>query len=443
MSFPSGNLSASSYRKSSVAVLSILIVIPGTIFIATSASRPIENSNPSQRENISESAKQTVDGVHNSSRSGLDWETKSKYFRQSGTRRISRMISNDNGKDNDEQRSTLISSIAQYAFPQHRKIEDAASNMGGFDYNDETIGENSVNLAFTPGGDDERVAGSGGEEGSATNGNSRGDFTGYGTYGSYSSVSGNAGAGRNNGYGAGANGAGANSYGGTNSGYGGGYDDTMQIGRGSYGGASSSYGFQDAGNTANGIDAYDSYGNYRGYSSTASSPSNYMDSYSDAWGTAPSSSTFKSKMRSELGKPFQTKVPLLPILFLFVVFSLGGMLATAHSMENNPEGTFANCCRVSLGTVACVYGVIYNLYHCRLGDIPQVVCAADEDVMEVYTDEELERMKLRPGIERALDVEHRKALRKVGIEMNKIKICNKTKTNQLEGCVPGASSIQR
>ncbi len=41
----------------------------------------------------------------------------------------------------------------------------------------------------------------------------------------------------------------------------------------------------------------------------------------------------------------------------------------------------------------------------------------EDDTMEDYTDEEMERMKLRPGIERALDVEHSKAVRRVGIEM--------------------------
>ena len=46
-------------------------------------------------------------------------------------------------------------------------------------------------------------------------------------------------------------------------------------------------------------------------------------------------------------------------------------------------------------------------------------------------------MRLRPGIERALDVEHRKALRKVGIEMNKIKVTKK------KGSVQSAGSIQR
>jgi len=98
------------------------------------------------------------------------------------------------------------------------------------------------------------------------------------------------------------------------------------------------------------------------------------------------------------------------------------MLLTAHSLEHHPEGTFANCCRVSLHTVSCVYSIIYNLYHCRLGEIPGIICGGSSELDEdEYTEEELERMNLRPGIERALDIEHRKALRKVGVEMNMIK----------------------
>jgi len=68
-----------------------------------------------------------------------------------------------------------------------------------------------------------------------------------------------------------------------------------------------------------------------------------------------------------------------------------------------------------------VWKVLYNLYHCRLGDIPAVVCA-DDDEDDEYTDEDLETMKLRPGIERALDVEHRKALRRTTQELKKMKI---------------------
>jgi hypothetical protein len=101
-------------------------------------------------------------------------------------------------------------------------------------------------------------------------------------------------------------------------------------------------------------------------------------------------------------------------------------------MEHDPEGNYANCCRVSLHSVSCVYGVIYNLYHCRLSEIPQVVFASEMEDGEDYTDEELERMRLRPGIERALDVEHRKALRKVGIEMNKIKVGGKSNNGSIQ-----------
>jgi hypothetical protein len=78
-----------------------------------------------------------------------------------------------------------------------------------------------------------------------------------------------------------------------------------------------------------------------------------------------------------------------------------------------------------------------------LGDIPQVVFASELEEDE-YTEEEIERMRLRPGIERALDVEHRKALRKVGIEMNKIKITtNATKNNKKKGGVQSSGNIQR
>ena len=58
-----------------------------------------------------------------------------------------------------------------------------------------------------------------------------------------------------------------------------------------------------------------------------------------------------------------------------------------------------------------------------------------------FVDEEIERMRLRPGIERALDVEHRKALRKVGIEMNKIKLRDSENNNRRQG-EPRAGSMR-
>jgi hypothetical protein len=170
-----------------------------------------------------------------------------------------------------------------------------------------------------------------------------------------------------------------------------------------------------------GLDSYDNHGS----SSTTS------ESYE--WGAA-SSSTFKPSFNMP-----QLQLSLIPAIFLILFVTVTGMLITAYQMEHAPEGTFANCCRVSLTTVSCIYKVVYNLYHCRLGEIPQVVFASEFDDDEL-TDEELERMKLRPGIERALDVEHRKALRKVGIEMNKIKVNDGAKhdgTGNVEGHAGG------
>jgi hypothetical protein len=57
----------------------------------------------------------------------------------------------------------------------------------------------------------------------------------------------------------------------------------------------------------------------------------------------------------------------------------------------------------------------------------------EDDTMEDYTDEEMERMKVRPGIERALDVEHSKVLRRVGIDMGK---SLKTRSNTKLGKIP-------
>jgi hypothetical protein len=168
--------------------------------------------------------------------------------------------------------------------------------------------------------------------------------------------------------------------------------------------ASSSYSSSSYG------DPHDTYGSSTSTSSSSSSSGSYE------WGSS-SSSSFKPSFKMP-----ELQLSIIPAIFLILFVTLIGMLITAHQMENSPEGTFANCCRVSLTTVSCIYKVIYNLYHCRLSEIPQVVFASEFENDDELTDEELERMKLRPGIERALDVEHRKALRKVGIEMNKMSI---------------------
>jgi hypothetical protein len=174
--------------------------------------------------------------------------------------------------------------------------------------------------------------------------------------------------------------------------------------------------------------AYDSYDSSESSPSSFTSSSSYgSDSYFSEWGPSSESSRFKTNFTVP-----SLQISLLPAIVLILFVALVGMLLTAHQMENSPEGTFANCCRVSLATVSCICKVIYNLYHCRLGDIPQVVFASHFEDDDELTDEELERMKLRPGIERALDVEHRKALRKVGIEMKMIKVVNGSKKKKKE-----------
>ena len=212
---------------------------------------------------------------------------------------------------------------------------------------------------------------------------------------------------------------GSSSYGGSTSGaatsaYGSGSSSTS-----AYGGSSSSYGSSTYGGssttTASSTTTKDSYSSAWGATGGASG--------SSSWGTGSTGSSWGSKASSSFSKLHGPSVQLsiIPVVLLSVLITFIGMLITAHRMENDPEGNFANCCRVLLHTVNCIYKVIYNLYHCRLGDIPQVVFASELEEEE-YTEEEIERMRLRPGIERALDVEHRKALRKVGIEMNKIKV---------------------
>ena len=246
---------------------------------------------------------------------------------------------------------------------------------------------------------------------STTNSNSAGGYdpssaSSYGSSGSYGGGSGTSGSYGSSSYGSG---SGSSSYGGSS--------------------GSSSYG---SNGSATKTSTTGSYSSTWGAGET-SSGSTWGSSSGSAWGT-PSASSFKGFSNLSATSP---KLGLISVVLLSSLFTLTGMLITAHRMEHAPEGNFANCCRVLLHTVTCIYKVIYNLYHCRLGDIPQVVFASELEEEE-YTDEEIERMRLRPGIERALDVEHRKALRKVGIEMNKIK---PNPTNKKKSGVPRSASM--
>mmetsp|Transcript_8439 Transcript_8439/g.19817 ORF Transcript_8439/g.19817 Transcript_8439/m.19817 type:complete len:356 (+) Transcript_8439:127-1194(+) len=199
----------------------------------------------------------------------------------------------------------------------------------------------------------------------------------------------------------------------------------------SYGGSSSAYDYGTP--SEGGSSSYESpfapSASSTGYDWASGSKyggSGASSSYASTWGSGSASA--KDSPLSKFHAP-SVQISLVPALFLLIFLSLTGMITTAHFMEHHSEGNVANCCRVILHTVHCIWKVVYNLYHCRLGDIPQVVFASELEE-EDFTDEELERMTLRPGIERALDVEHRKALRKVGIEMNKIKVKGKKKSGQ-------------
>mmetsp|Transcript_29775 Transcript_29775/g.54677 ORF Transcript_29775/g.54677 Transcript_29775/m.54677 type:complete len:300 (-) Transcript_29775:77-976(-) len=201
--------------------------------------------------------------------------------------------------------------------------------------------------------------------------------------------------------------------------------ETTNSANGSYGG-SSAYGAYDPTSSSSRYGGTSYGGGGSGSSSNGNPYGN--DSYSSTWGTGAASSSASSSssslFKSHYHSPSSVSVHILPAVLILFFVTLFGMMVTAYQMEYSPEGTFANCCRVVLHTVNCIYKVIYNLYHCRLSEIPQVVFASELEEDE-YTDEEIERMRLRPGIERALDVEHRKALRKVGIEMNKIQVSQK------------------
>jgi len=67
-------------------------------------------------------------------------------------------------------------------------------------------------------------------------------------------------------------------------------------------------------------------------------------------------------------------------------------ILTAHQFVINPKGPYANSCRSSIEFLECIWKICYNLYHYRLGEIPDVVCAID-DVEEEYSEQELAKMQ--------------------------------------------------
>lgn len=231
------------------------------------------------------------------------------------------------------------------------------SNKGGGSdlYNDEASGSNSgASDAYSSGSGSSSYSGA---SGSYSSGKASGSYSG--ASGSYSGASG--------------------SYSGASGSYGG--------ASGSYSGASGSYSSGKGSNSYSGGDV----GSYH-------SPSKL-------------SRDFESLMNK-----VNVDVPLVPAIIVASIVMCCGMLCTAFMYQARPESTFTNCCRLSIHCIRSACAIVFNLYHCRLGDIPPIVCAMED--ADDLDDEELARMKPRPGIEKALHIEHQKALSRVEFASN-------------------------
>jgi hypothetical protein len=223
---------------------------------------------------------------------------------------------------------------------------------------------------------------------------------------------------------------------------GGGYGDGDSFGEhySGYDGGSSSESHSSEGSSKNGggdsfgegSDSYsrgsdsDSYGSssesYRGGSDSYSGGSSYggsnsyggggysggSDSYSGYGGDSSSSSYRPPSQASAFIAKMNVNVPLIPVLLIAGSLLYFAMVFTAFMYQVHPESMFTNCCRISINTSRTAYLIGFNLYHCRLGDIPPIVCAMDDE--DDLDDEEIARMKPRAGIDKALEIEHKKTM---------------------------------
>ena len=137
-------------------------------------------------------------------------------------------------------------------------------------------------------------------------------------------------------------------------------------------------------------------------------------------GTSGSSygGSYSSGYSSKRSRPSR-KMPLYLGVFLMVFLSATGMIYTAYSFIHDSDGIFANCCRVTVSFCDCLRIVFTSLYKCELSNIPHLIFSFEGEDDE---DDGKSEMKLRPGIERALEVEHRKAMDRVDLEMQGIKL---------------------
>lgn len=205
---------------------------------------------------------------------------------------------------------------------------------------------------------------------------------------------------------------GSDSYGESDSNYGSGGDSYGEGGgEGSYGGGDT-YGGGDSYGEGGGEGSYgggDTYGGGDSYGGGGSS-----DSYSGGYDGGGGGGYHSPSKFNDWMKKVDVQVPIIPVLILGGLMMYCGMVFTAFMYQERPESTFTNCCRLSINTSKTAWSIAFNLYHCRLGEIPPIVCAMDDE--DDLSDDEIERMKPRPGIDKALQIEHCKAMARTSIE---------------------------
>ena len=176
------------------------------------------------------------------------------------------------------------------------------------------------------------------------------------------------------------------------------------------------------------------------YSSGSSSYSGYDSQPSTSqYGNYGKTSHWGSSSNGQHGD--QLHVPIAWVILINLSIFFISTLITAHQFEHYPEGNFANFCRLCINAMDCIFKLVYNLYHCRLNEIPSVVSAEDAD--DEYTEQELQNMKLRPGISKALEVEHHKSMRKTALQIKAMKAAKtKQKTTKLSNSSPKTSALR-
>ena len=66
-----------------------------------------------------------------------------------------------------------------------------------------------------------------------------------------------------------------------------------------------------------------------------------------------------------------------------------------------------------------IYISVYHLYHCRIGEIPPIICAMEDE--DHLTDNELDHMRPRPNLGNALAKEHSRILHRTEVELQPLK----------------------